>query len=112
MAGTVPKRQSRLPAGRRRGAIAAVLITCVLAVVGLSASAALASGPAQDQYKLNVPSAGSGGGDGQAGSGGTHIGGSSGDSAVPILLIGVAAIGSGAAALVYLRRRRGSDAAT
>jgi hypothetical protein len=85
---------------------------CVVAasmlVASLLAPAALASAPAQDQYKLNQISAGSGGGRG----GSNKIGGGGGDVGLPVLILGAAALASGGAALAYIRWRRRSDLPT
>jgi hypothetical protein len=87
-----------------------LLLAAALCALALLAPAAGASGPANNEYKLNIQAAGGGGGGpkppaGQK-SGANDVGSSQGDSALPALLIGVAAIAGIGAGYAYVRRRR------
>jgi hypothetical protein len=97
-AGPGSGRQSLSPIRRWIRAAVAAAVACVL-MAAVLAPVAVAS-PAKDQYTLHLPGAGEKSG---------QVGDSGGGSAVPILLLGVAVIGTGGVAYAYMRRRRGSD---
>jgi hypothetical protein len=102
MAGTRQAEQSRPRI--RRGLLLLAATLCALALI---APAAGASSPLHGEYSLNAPSAGGGPKPPSAEkSSAVPVGSSQGDSAVPALLIGLAAIGSAGAGFAYLRRRR------
>src|SRR5436190_1445131 len=90
----------------RRLRRAASLLIAALVALALMAPAASASSPAGGEYQLNYPP----GGGGSGGQGGPRahntVGSSQSDSALPVLLVGFVAIGSGGLAFAYLRRRR------
>ena len=106
MAGTRRAEQSRPRI--RRGLL---LLAAALCALALFAAAAGASSPVNGEYKLNAPTAGGGGPKPPSAerSSAVPVGSSQGDSALPALLIGLAAIGSAGAGFAYLRRRRSSQ---
>lgn len=99
MAGTRLANKS-MPRSRR---VVATLVGALVALA-LIAPVARASNPAGGEYQLHFP--GGGGGPGQGGKPHGGIGSSQGDSALPILLVGFVAVGTGGLAYAYLRHRR------
>jgi hypothetical protein len=95
----------RALSARRLRAAAAIAAACLLGLLAL-APAAMAGGPAQGEYSLNLPGPG-----GKAGASHTRIGGSGGGSALPALIVGATVLASGAAAVGYVRHRRRSGEA-
>lgn len=83
------------------------MLASVLVVLAL-APAAVAGGPANSEYSLNIQ----GPGGGKPSSGGGQLGGSGGSSALPVLLVGAGALASAGVVVAYLRYRRRSGAAT
>ena len=92
---------------------ATTLLVGALVALALMAPTAIASSPsspAGGEYQLNFPGGGGHGGSGPGTRSHGAIGSSQSDSALPALLIGFVAVGSGGLAVAYLRRRRSGTA--